>query len=69
MGPITRELSKSFDAYWNSSLSVPVRALLGSLPSGPKLQQMEDQLAAHLVDMRDSDQVKAVRSGNPLAGC
>ena len=68
MGPITPALSKSFDAYWNSALSVPVRALLGTLPSGPKLSAMEDQLAAHLNEMRDSDQVKAVRTGNPLAG-
>ena len=68
MGPITRELSKSFDAYWNSSLSVPVRALLGSVPTGPKLAAMEDQLAAHLAEMHDSDQVKAIRTGNPLAG-
>jgi putative cardiolipin synthase len=68
MGPVTRELSKSFDEYWNSSLSVPVRALLGTLPSGPRLQQMEVQLAAHLAEMRDSEQLKALRTGNPLSG-
>jgi putative cardiolipin synthase len=67
MGPITRELSKSFDAYWNSSLSIPVRALLGNLPSGPKLEAMERQLNEHLEAMRDSAQLKAVRTGNPLA--
>jgi len=67
MGPITRELSKSFDAYWNSSLSIPVGALLGTVPTGSKLKAMADQLDAHLAEMRDSDQVKAIRSGNPLA--
>jgi putative cardiolipin synthase len=67
MGPITRDLSKSFDEYWNSSLAVPVRALYGTLPTGPKLEQMETQLADHLAQMHDSDQLKALRTGNPLA--
>jgi len=68
LGPIARELSKSFDEYWNSSLAVPVRALLGTLPSGPKLDAFESQLNAHLEQMQDSPQVKAIRTGNPLAG-
>jgi putative cardiolipin synthase len=68
MGPITRELSKSFDEYWNSSLAVPVRALYGTLPTGPKLEKMEAQLAGHLAEMHDSPQLKALRTGNPLAG-
>jgi len=67
MGPITRDLSKSFDQYWNSALAVPVRALYGNLPTGPKLEAMETQLANHLAEMRDSDQMKALRTGNPLA--
>jgi putative cardiolipin synthase len=68
LGPIARELSKSFDEYWNSSLAVPVRALYGTLPSGPRLQQMQAQLDAHLAAMSDSAQIKALRTGNPLAG-
>ncbi|HSC98848.1 MAG TPA: phospholipase D family protein, partial [Casimicrobiaceae bacterium] len=68
LGPITRQLSKSFDEYWNSSLAVPVRALLGTVPSGPKLDEFENQLNAHLEQMQDSPQVKAIRTGNPLAG-
>ena len=67
MGPVTRQLSKSFDEYWNNTLAVPVRALLGTIPSGPKLQQMEEELASHLDGMRDSPQVKAIRTGDPLA--
>jgi putative cardiolipin synthase len=67
MGPIAHELSKSFDEYWNSMLAVPVRALLGTLPTGPKLEAMETQLSNHLAEMRDSDAMKALRTGNPLA--
>jgi cardiolipin synthase C len=67
MGPIVRNLSKSFDAYWNSSLSIPVGALFGSKPTGPKLHAVEQQLAAHKQDMHQSDEERAVRTGNPLA--
>ncbi len=68
LGPIVRDLSKSFDAYWNSSLSIPVHALFESAPTAAQLRQMEQDLAEHLDAMRDSDQVRAQRSGNPFAG-
>ncbi len=67
-GPVTRDLSKSFDQYWNSSLAVPVHALLGSTPNQTKLKAMEEELNEHIVRMQGSPQVKAIRSGNPLAG-
>ena len=67
MGPITRDLSKSFDAYWNSALAVPVRSLLGNLPTAEQLQQKEAELAANLAKAEGSAEVKAIRSGNPLA--
>ncbi|HLX29793.1 MAG TPA: phospholipase D family protein [Casimicrobiaceae bacterium] len=66
MGPIVRDLSKSFDAYWNCSLSIPARALLGSKASRAKFVQVKEQLAAHKQDMRESDEERAVRTGKPL---
>jgi putative cardiolipin synthase len=68
VGPIVRNLSKSFDAYWNSSLAIPVQALFGSDPTRPKLAQVAQQLSEHKQDMRASDEERAIRSGNPLAG-
>jgi putative cardiolipin synthase len=68
MGPIVRDLSKSFDAYWNSALSIPVQALFGDRPTGPKLEGVKEQLAAHKHEMRQSDEERAIRSGQPLAG-
>ncbi len=68
LGPITRDLSKSFDEYWNSSLSIPVGALLATPPTAARLKQVEADLAAHVDAMRGSDQERAVRSGNPYAG-
>jgi putative cardiolipin synthase len=67
MGPIARELSRSFDAYWNSALSIPTRALFGSAPRADELAKLNDQLAAHDAAMRDSPEVRAIGTGNPFA--
>ena len=67
MGPIVRDLSRSFDAYWNSALSIPVKALFGSAPHADELAKLKDQLAAHDEAMRDSPETRAVRTGNPFA--
>jgi cardiolipin synthase C len=68
MGPIVRNLSKSFDAYWNSSLSIPVHALYGDKPAASKLEQLKQQLDEHQQALQQSDEQRAVRSGKPLAG-
>ncbi|MGE5129174.1 MAG: phospholipase D-like domain-containing protein [Sphingomonadaceae bacterium] len=68
MGPIVRDLSKSFDEYWNSSLAIPVHALTGSEPEHAKLAAVEQNLKDHRRDMRQSEEERAIRSGNPLVG-
>ena len=68
MGPIVRELSNSFDAYWNSSLSIPVGALLGGEPTRTQLAQVKQQLTEHKQEMHASDEERAIRTGKPLAG-
>jgi putative cardiolipin synthase len=67
LGPIVRELSRSFDAYWNSSLSIPVAALVGSPPKAQQLQNVEAELVAHHDEMKGSEQERAIRSGRPYA--
>jgi len=66
MGPIVRDLSKSFDEYWNSSLAIPALALDGSKPQ--KLEAVKEQLADHKEALRESPEERAVRTGKPLAG-
>jgi putative cardiolipin synthase len=68
LGPVTRELSASFDQYWNSKLAIPAQAL--SQASFPRLRlwRMERQLAEHADDTRQSDLGRAIRSGKPYAG-
>jgi len=68
MGPIVRDLSRSFDAYWNDRLSIPVRALLeGDMATAHKYATLSKNLSEHKEEMRASDEERAVRSGEPLA--
>ena len=68
LGPITRELSSSFDEYWNSRLAIPAQALNDTLFTHLRLKYMEHELAEHVDDTRQSDLGRAIRSGNPYAG-
>jgi len=67
MGPVVRQLSQSFDDYWNSPLSVPVQALLGAAPDAQAVEAFERDLAAHRMAMRANDLVRSARTGQPFA--
>jgi putative cardiolipin synthase len=66
-GPIVRDLSKSFDAYWNDRLSIPVRALVGNRPTADKFAALKQDLSEHKEEMHQSQEERSIRSGNPLA--
>ena len=68
MGPITRDLSASFDQYWNSKLSIPAQALDGGVFSRLRLRHVGSELAQHRQDARETDLGRAIRSGKPFAG-
>lgn len=47
-GPITQDLSRSFDAYWNHPNAVPVEAFVTRRPSERDLRRLRDRLQAYL---------------------
>jgi putative cardiolipin synthase len=63
-GPAVRQLSKSFDAYWNDDLSVPAEAL--DHPTKASLDDYRKELDEHAHRMGDSDYERRVRDGDPL---
>jgi putative cardiolipin synthase len=67
LGPITRELSASFDQYWNSKLAIPAQALNQALFTRLRLEYMEHELDEHVDETRETDLGRAIRSGNPYA--
>jgi cardiolipin synthase C len=62
-GPVVRDLSKTFDEYWNSALSVPAEALHATHPHASKQKPGTDK-----VDNAGFDYRSKLDSGEPLAG-
>lgn len=63
-GPAMRQLSASFDAYWNSALAVPAQALERITPEA--LEAYRRALAEHATRMADSEYAHAVDRRDPL---
>jgi putative cardiolipin synthase len=54
-GPATRELSRSFDQYWNSRFSYPVTAIGYRAAAGAWMERLRARLGRHFLRMRRSD--------------
>lgn len=64
-GPAVRRLSASFDAYWNSRLAIPVKALTHITQE--QLERYREKLGHHRTAMAQSDYERGVSAGSPLA--
>jgi putative cardiolipin synthase len=67
-GPVVSELSRSFDAYWNSQWAVPIEAFVSSPPSPAELARSRGALQRYLEspEVRESDYVRRLRSSQFL---
>jgi putative cardiolipin synthase len=63
-GPAVQRLEHSFDAYWNSDLSIPAQALDKIDQSA--LEAYRDELKEHQAKMAESDYERHTREGDPL---
>lgn len=61
-GPVVREMSRSFDLYWNSDSSVPIAAITGPPPSPAELQRASADMTERARRFRVSDYVQALRA-------
>ncbi len=66
-GPMVRQLSQSFDRYWNDRLAVPAEAMPLGRPSERDLEGCREALAEHKRRMADSDYLREMPRGDPLA--
>jgi len=60
-GPVVRDLSRSFDEYWNSEWAVPVEAFVFNPPGPEQLAGFERTLKARLEGFRDTVYARALR--------
>ena len=54
IGPVAKQVSRSFDEYWNSPLSYPITSLVDREPTEADLQAGLQRMAAFEADMQDS---------------
>ena len=67
VGPMVRELSKSFDLYWNDRLAIPVETLPLGKPSEAELEACRKALAEHKEKMASSSYVLSLPKRDFLA--
>jgi len=69
-GPIARQLSATFDEYWNNALSIPSEALSGGKSSHSALNEHRQDLKEESQQLKADgvDYVKRVASGEPFNG-
>jgi cardiolipin synthase C len=66
VGPVVKEISASFDAYWNSEFAIPIAVLAPEPPSDRLLEDIRAALRAHTETTRESTYGQALRE-TPLA--
>ena len=62
VGPVAREVSTSFDRYWNNELAYPVSALVDAPPTPEEVRQIRRQLDDFVAGQEDSAYLKALRN-------
>jgi putative cardiolipin synthase len=69
-GPIVKELSATFDDYWNSAIAIPAEALAGGMPADASSTDGRDALAEHREPAKAGaiDYAARMALGEPLAG-
>jgi putative cardiolipin synthase len=74
VGPVAREVSSSFDLYWNSELSYPIASLVEELPTAEQAAQRKRRFddfvaqqnqSSYMQHLRDSDIAKALTEKGP----
>ena len=61
-GPVARDVSTSFDLYWNSDLAFPVSILVDQPPTPEEIGQKRRQLEEFIAAQSDSVYLKALRN-------
>ena len=64
IGPVAREVSASFDLYWNSELAYPAGVLLGKPPTPEEISQKLQKLQHFVADQADSEYLRALRNSS-----
>jgi cardiolipin synthase C len=64
IGSVVKDVSHSFDLYWNSELSYPATTLIDERPSEEEIKGMYKKLAEYAEQQKDSDYMNALQNSN-----
>lgn len=64
IGEVVKEVSSSFDMYWNSPLAYPAATIINERPSQQELQKFEDRLLAFMQEQQTSNYMTALLNSN-----
>jgi putative cardiolipin synthase len=64
IGPVVKEVSASFDKYWNDELAYPAIALRGKVPTPQEIEQKHQQLEAFIAQQTDSAYLQSLRNSD-----
>jgi len=63
-GPVARDVSASFDLYWNSALSYPITTLMEDLPSAEQARQRKEEFDRFIAEQYESEYLQHLRNSN-----
>ena len=64
IGPVAREVSVSFDRYWNNELAYPATVLKGEPPPPEEMEQKREFLKEFVAQQNDSVYLQALRDSD-----
>jgi cardiolipin synthase C len=68
IGPVVSEVSRQFDAYWNSPLAFPIAALSQDRPSDEAIRQAHAALREFVLAQKESSYAQALKSSGLAEG-
>jgi len=66
-GPMVRQLSGSFDAFWNNKLAIPLQNLVVFKPTKERLDAYRESLRNHHTKMDGGTYTRPLSDGGPVA--
>jgi len=64
IGPVVKEVSTSFDRYWNSEPAYPASALIGNSPTTEEIAYKYQELNTFVAQQNDSPYIKSLQNSN-----
>jgi len=64
IGNVVKEVSKSFDLYWNSELAYPITTLVSDPPTEEEIKLLYEKLQVYIAENKDSPYLTALRESD-----